>query len=83
LDLATLNFLQRKTVPLLPNPNMEDRVYVFMCPSDRVAQLYPRHKDFLFVAFYDSQGCVTGILTRLHKGNYFILSRLRGFVCDL
>jgi hypothetical protein len=49
-------------------PNQEDQVFVFMSPSDRVAQLYPQALGSLFVAFYDTQGYGGGILNRLHKG---------------
>jgi hypothetical protein len=33
----------------------EDKVCVFMSPSDRVAQLHPQALGSLFVPFYDSQ----------------------------
>jgi hypothetical protein len=36
-------------------------------PRNRVAQLYPRTLDSLFVTSYDSQGYGGGILTRLHR----------------
>jgi hypothetical protein len=41
-----------------------------------VAQLYPRALGSLFVASYDSQGCVGGILTRraYELGRYFALN---------
>jgi hypothetical protein len=51
---------------LLPTPNLEDQVPVFMSPSNKVAQLYLQAPDPLFVAFYDSQGYGEGILTRLN-----------------
>jgi hypothetical protein len=40
-----------------------------MSSSDRVAQLYPQAQNFLFLAFYDSQGYDGGVLNRLHTGN--------------
>jgi hypothetical protein len=43
---------------LRPTCNLEDQVPVFMSPSDRVAQLYPKVPDSLIDAFYDSQGTV-------------------------
>jgi hypothetical protein len=48
---------------------------VFISPRNRVAQLYPRALGSLFAAFYDSQGCGGGILTRLHTGWFYILIR--------
>jgi hypothetical protein len=50
------------------SPNLEGQVPVFISPRNRVAQLYPRALDSLFVASYDSQGYGGGILTRLHTG---------------
>jgi hypothetical protein len=47
---------------------------VFMSPSDRVTQLYSQAPGFLFAAFYDSQSCGGGILTRLHAGLPAILT---------
>jgi hypothetical protein len=38
------------------SPNLEGQVPVFISPSNRVSQLYPRALGFLFVAPYDSQG---------------------------
>jgi hypothetical protein len=58
----------RSSSVLRPTPDLEDQVPVFMCPSDTVAQLHPQAPGSLFVAFYDSQGCGGGILTRLHTG---------------
>jgi hypothetical protein len=46
--------------------NLQDKVPVFMSPSDRVAQIYPQAPGPLFVAFYDLHGCDVRILTRLH-----------------
>jgi hypothetical protein len=37
-----------------PTPNLEDKVSVFMSPSDRVAQLYAQAPGSFFVLFYDS-----------------------------
>jgi hypothetical protein len=48
---------------------MEDQVPAFMSPSDRVAQLLPPGAEFLFVAFYVSQGYGRNIRTRLQEGN--------------
>jgi hypothetical protein len=50
------------------SPNLEGQVPVFISPRNRVAQLYPRVLDSLFVASDDSQGSGGGILTRLHTG---------------
>jgi hypothetical protein len=47
---------------------MEHQVPVFMSPSDRVAQLYPRPSGSIFIAFYESQGYGGGILNRLYTG---------------
>jgi hypothetical protein len=38
------------------SPNLEGQVPVFRSPGNRVAQLYPRALDSLFVASYNSQG---------------------------
>jgi hypothetical protein len=46
---------------------MEDQVPIFMCPSDRVAQVYLQAPGSLFVTFY-TQGYGGGILTHLHTG---------------
>jgi hypothetical protein len=48
-------------------PNMEGHVPVFICPRNRVAQLYPQTLGSLFVAS-DSQGYGGGIRSRLHTG---------------
>jgi hypothetical protein len=48
--------------------SLEDQVPVFISPRNRLAQLYPQALGSLLVAFYDSQGCGGGILTRLHTG---------------
>jgi hypothetical protein len=53
---------------LLPTPDVEIKVPVFISCTDRVAQLYPQTPGFIVVAFYDSQGYGGGILTRLHTG---------------
>jgi hypothetical protein len=37
-------------------PNLEGQIPVFISPRNRVAQIYPRALDSLFVASYDSQG---------------------------
>jgi hypothetical protein len=44
---------------------MENPVSAFMSPSDRVAQLYLRALDSLFVTFCDSQG-YSGVLIHFH-----------------
>jgi hypothetical protein len=41
---------------LRPTPNLEDQLFIFMSPSDRVTQLFHQIPDSHFVAFYDSQG---------------------------
>jgi hypothetical protein len=64
-------FYRARSPALLPIPNLEAQVYVFMSPDDRVAQLYPQAPGSLFVTFYDSQGYGGGILTRLQAGNYY------------
>jgi hypothetical protein len=38
------------------SPNMEGQVPVFICPRNRVAQLYPQALGSIFIASYDSQG---------------------------
>jgi hypothetical protein len=53
---------------LLPTPNLEGQVSVFISPSDRLAKIYPQAQGSLFVALYESQGYGGGILTRLHTG---------------
>jgi hypothetical protein len=58
-----------RSLALRPNPNLEDQVSVFMSPSDRVAQLYPKARGSPFVAFYDSEGHGGDILTLLHTGS--------------
>jgi hypothetical protein len=50
---------------LLSTPNLEDQVYVFMSPSDRVALLYPQAPGSIFAAFCDSQDYGRGIQTHL------------------
>jgi hypothetical protein len=59
LDFATI----------IPTPNLEGQVSVFMSPSDRVAKIYPEAPGYLFVTFYSSQGYGGGILTCLHMGD--------------
>jgi hypothetical protein len=61
-------FIKSKVVSLACNPNLEEQISVFTSPSERVAQLYPPAPSSLFVAFYDSQGYVGAILSRLHMG---------------
>jgi hypothetical protein len=51
---------------LHPNPKLE--VFVFMSPSDRVAQLYLQALGYLFVAFCDLQGYGGGIQIHLRMG---------------
>jgi hypothetical protein len=48
--------------------NLKGQVPVFISPSNRVAQLYPRSLCSLSVATYDLQGYCGGILTRIHRG---------------
>jgi hypothetical protein len=43
-------------------PNLEDQVFVFIFPRNRVAQPYPQALGSLSVAFYDSQGYGGGSL---------------------
>jgi hypothetical protein len=54
LDFAAVILLQSKVVSLASGPNLEGRVFVFMSPSDSVAQLYLQTTGSLFIAFYDS-----------------------------
>jgi hypothetical protein len=49
-------------------PNTDGKVPEFIATRNRVAQLYPQAPGSLFVASYDSQVYVGGILTRLHTG---------------
>jgi hypothetical protein len=65
------NFLQSKLVSLASNPQP-----VFRSPFDRVAQLYPRTGDFLFSAFYDSQGYGGITIPRFHLRSRGILQEL-------
>jgi hypothetical protein len=70
LNFVTINFTEQGRQPCAqPPPNLEDQVSLFISPSDRMAQLYPRAPGSFFVAFYDSQGYGGGILTRLHTGS--------------
>jgi hypothetical protein len=39
-----------------PTPYLQDEALEFMAPGDRVAQLYPRYRVPIFVAFYDMHG---------------------------
>jgi hypothetical protein len=41
---------------LLPTPNVEDQVSIFISLSDRVALLYPQALSSLFIAYYDLAG---------------------------
>jgi hypothetical protein len=43
------------------SPNLEGQVPVFICPRNRVAQLYPQPLGSLFFASYDSQDSGEGI----------------------
>jgi hypothetical protein len=45
------------------SPNLEGQIPVFISPSNRVAQLYPRALGSLYVVSYDLQGYGGGILT--------------------
>jgi hypothetical protein len=57
------------------SPNLEGQVLVFICPRNRVAQLYPPALGSLFVASYDLQGYGGGIRTRFHMGtNYQLIT---------
>jgi hypothetical protein len=48
------------------SPYLESQVPVFICPRNRVAQLYPQALGTLFVSSLDSQGYGGGIRTRRH-----------------
>jgi hypothetical protein len=50
------------------SPNLEGQVPLFICPRNRVAQLYPQALGSLSVASYDSQGYGRSIRTHLHSG---------------
>jgi hypothetical protein len=39
-----------------PTPNLEDQVSIFISPGYWVAQLYPRHRVPILIAFYDMHG---------------------------
>jgi hypothetical protein len=56
------------TVSFRDSPNLEGQVPVFMCPRNRVAELYPQALGSLPVASYDLQGYGGGIRSRLHTG---------------
>jgi hypothetical protein len=49
-------------------PNLEGQVPEFISPRNSMAQLYPQALDYLFVAFYDSQGYGENIRIHLHTG---------------
>jgi hypothetical protein len=59
-------------------PNLEGRVFIFISPRNRVAQLYPQALGSLFVASYESQGYGGGIRPRLHTGvhDQFLLNNI-------
>jgi hypothetical protein len=61
LDFATIIIYSARSSALRLTANLEDQVPVFMWSS-----YTPRHRDVLFVAFYDSQSYGGGILTHLH-----------------
>jgi hypothetical protein len=60
--------------PYFTVSNLDGQVPVFISPRNRVAQLYPRALDSLFVAPYDSQGYGGGIISRL-RTNFYMLCR--------
>jgi hypothetical protein len=62
LDILTI-FAQNKVATSRPTANLEDQVPVFMCPSDRVAQLCPQTPSSLFVTSYNQQGYGGGDFT--------------------
>jgi hypothetical protein len=53
---------------ILGSPNLEDQVFLFISPSDKMAQFYPQALGSLFIASYDTQGYGGGIRTCLHAG---------------
>jgi hypothetical protein len=69
LDFRTVFFYRARSPALLPTPDLEYQVSIFMFASDRVAELYPEASASLFVTFYDLQGYNGGILTCLHMGH--------------
>jgi hypothetical protein len=52
---------------------MEDQVSVYMSPSDRAAQLFPKVSGSLFVALYGSLVYGGGILTRFHTDSMVMM----------
>jgi hypothetical protein len=56
LDFTIIIFDTARSSALHQTPNLEDRVSVFMYPSDTVTQLNPQAPGSVFVALYDSQG---------------------------
>jgi hypothetical protein len=56
LDFATITFYRARPSALHLTLNQEEKISLFMSPSDRVAQLHPQALGSPFVAFYDSQG---------------------------
>jgi hypothetical protein len=70
LDFVTVIFLHGNVFSLGPTPNLDDKVPVFISPSDRVARLYPRAPGSFFVALYVSQGYAGGTLTCLQQEEY-------------
>jgi hypothetical protein len=63
-------------------PSLEDQVPVFIFPSNRIAQLYPRALGSFFVTSYDSQVYGGGILTHLHTGLLFLKLKSLGVIFD-
>jgi hypothetical protein len=48
--------------------NLEDQIFVFISPRNRVARLHSQTLGSIFFASYDSQGYGGGIRTRFHTG---------------
>jgi hypothetical protein len=66
------------------SPNLEGQVPAFICPRNRVAQLYPQELGYLSFVSYDSQDYVGGIRPRLHTGltNWTELGRSSDIVSE-
>jgi hypothetical protein len=71
LDFEKNIFYRESLSALRPNKNLEEQVFVFISPNDRVAQLYPRYRvPFSSPSMTCTQGYDGGILNRLHKELY-------------
>jgi hypothetical protein len=62
LESKATELMPTSYCPIWDSPNLEGQVPVFICPRNRVPQLYPRALSSLYFASYDSQGYGGGIL---------------------